>query len=456
MGHEGRRIATKGRLQLRRAGGYDRRLDEKIMRLLPSLASLALIAALSGCSKDDSPAASGCEERTKTGGVCPGVTEESISSAGIACTSTVAATPADFAGKAASATPGTCLVLQAGTYPAVKLPAGVSVIGAGASATTLAGVGTKGHGAGATLRGLAIGAGGVVVDGAGTLTLEQVHVTGASTYGVLADGTSLVVRKTTIDTTGSMGLYILNTTSGRTSLALDRVHVHHAMSVGVCVHGKVDVTLDHVQVDHSKPVDFIYGRGLEVAGGGTVDAKNVAVVDNADVGLLIDGSAATLVGVTASRNVRGVQLQAIASGGKLSDFEIVDNSALGLGIARGTKGLIVQGGLVASTAMVPIPVDIGGLKEVGDGLNWMDSDVQVAETVKIQSSGRAAVIIDSTSTGKFAGSLGGGDETKGLIVQGGLVASMPAGLTISTGVKTDVLTKDKAMPVAKSIEMTAP
>lgn len=426
------------------------------MRLFP-FASIPLIAlALCGCSKDDSPASSACEDRTKSGGVCPGVTEQAINSDGIACTSKIDATPAEFVAKAAGATAGSCLIVQGGIYPSVKLPAGVSVVGAGAASTTIEGIGTKGHGAGATIRGVAIGRGGIVVDGAGTLTLELVHVSGTTTYGVLADGTSLVVRQTTIDTTGSMGLYAMNTSSGRTTVALDRVRVHHANSVGVCVHGKVDVTLDHVQIDHSKPVDFLYGRGLEIAGGGTVDAKNLAVVDNADVGLLVDGSAATLNGVTASRNIRGVQLQAIAAGGKLSDFELVDNSALGLGIARGTKGLIVQGGLVASTAMVPIPVDIGGLKEVGDGLNWMDSDVEVADSVKIQSSGRAAVIIDATSTGKFAGTLGGGDESKGLIVQGGLVASVPAGLTISAGVKTDVLTKDKAMPVAKAIDMTSP
>jgi hypothetical protein len=160
----------------------------------------------------------------------------------------------------------------------------------------------------------------------------------------------------------------------------------------------------------------------------------------------------------ASRNVRGIQLQGIpAGGGLLEDFAVIDNKALGIGIANGSKGLIVQGGLVASTKQLEVPVDVGGLDVVGDGINWLGgSEVTVASSVKIQGSARRPVIIDATSTGKFEGTLGGGDETTGLIVQGGLSASMPSGLTINGSIKTDVLTKDQSMPVAVAVDMMAP
>lgn len=416
--------------------------------------SLALLA-LAGCSSKDDSAPS-CEERAKTGGVCPGVTEDAVSTDGVACTAKIDVSPGDIVSKATSAA-GTCLVLGSGSYPAVTLAAGVSLIGKGAASTSIEGIATTGADAGATIRGVRVGTGGIVVSGAGTLAIDHVLVSGATSHGVVATGTSLKVSASTIENTGSFGLLSIckkDCLPSRTRLTLERVRVQKAKIVGVWIHGGVDVSVTGLQIDHTGPSSFLYGRGLEVADGATLDAKGLACVDNTDVGVLVDGGNAQFDGLTSSRNLRGVQLQGL-DGGKLANFEVVGNDALGVGIARGTKGLIVQGGLVASTKKFSIPVDVGGMKEVGDGINWIEgSEVDVAESVKVEGSARRPVIIDSTSKGKFAGTLGGGDEAVGLIVQGGLEPSMPAGLTVASGVKTEMLTKDKAMPVAITVEMT--
>ncbi len=213
----------------------------------------------------------------------------------------------------------------------------------------------------------------------------------------------------------------------------------------------VDVSLDGVQIENTQPVDFQYGRGIEIAWGGTLKAKNLAVLKNTDVGIFVQEGSAELSNFVSSGNQRGVQLQAV-TGGKLENFEILDNAALGIGITNGSQGIIVQGGRVASTKMLDVPVDIGGIQGVGDGVNWLDgSEVSVASSVRIESSARRAVIISSTSKGSFEGVLAGGDETRGIIVQGGLEPSMPSSLSIASGMKTEVLTKDKAMPVAVAV-----
>lgn len=412
------------------------------------------LLALAGCSSKESDPVT-CEDHAKVSGVCPGVTEEAVSSDGVVCTATIAVTPADITSKTSSA-PGTCLSLGASEYPAVTLGPGVSLIGKGASSTSIAGIKTIGGDA-ATIRGVRVGAGGIVVSGAGMLTIDKVLVSGATGVGVAATGTSLTITSSTIEKTGGFGLLSVcrkECAAARGKLSLSRVLVRQAKSVGVWVHGAIDATLDGVEIAKTGAVSFQYGRGFELAEGAAVTAKNFAAVDNADLGVFIDGGTSiSFDGFTASRNIRGVQIQGLTGGGTLANFDVLENFALGIGIARGTKGLIVQGGLVASTKRLKIPVNIGGMDEVGDGINWIDgSEVQVASSVKIQTSGRNPVIIDSTSTGKFEGTLAGGDEATGLIVQGGLEPSIPAGLTVAAGVKTNVLTKDKAMPIATAVE----
>ena len=412
-----------------------------------------LLLTLAGCASKaaETTTTGDCDARAKVDGACPGVTTEAITTDGVACTTTIAvATPADES-KIAGAAAGSCIALSAGAFGALTLPAGVSLIGKGASSSTVAGIRVT-PGEAATIRGLSVSGGGIAVSGKGSLTIESVHVTGAGKFpGISATDTNLTISKSTVELGGGFGVASLCKTdcaTARPSLSLRRVLVRDNKSVGVWAHG-VNTVIDGVQVSATHAENFLYGRGFEFAEG-SVKATHIAALNNEDVGIYIDNAVAELTSFSVANNIRGVQLQAIPAGGaKLDDFVIDNNAALGLGITKGSLGIIVQGGLIANTRPMKVPVDIGGIQEVGDGINWLGgSEVTVSSSVKIQSSARRAVIIESTSKGKFDGTLSGGDETRGIIVQGGLEPSMPATLSVASGVKSEVLTKDKAMPVA--------
>jgi hypothetical protein len=437
-------------------------MSSKKKHLLP-LMGLALLAACSSKKEDAPTAVAACDDRAKIEGVCPGVAAapEVSGTDGVACSSQIAvANDGELASKAAAATAGSCLVLAPGTYGAVTLPAGVSLLGKGASGTTLAGVTLTG-GAPATIRGLAVGAAGIVATGKGELTIDRVLVSHAAGYGISVIDTNLTLLASTIEYSGKFGVAASSACAmactERPKLAIKSVFVREAHGVGIWAHG-ADVTLSGVQIDTTRAQGFLYGRGLEVAAepdlGQTcsVSASSFAILHGDEVGVFVDGCTANLSQFLSSQNIRGVQLQNIPDGGaKLQDFTMEANKALGLGIAK-SKGIIVQGGRIASTVALRVPVDVGGVQEVGDGLNWLESDVNVGATVSIEGSARQGVIIDSTSTGKFEGTLGGGDELKGIIVQGGLTAgSVQDGLNIVGSVKTEVLTKDKAIPVADRV-----
>lgn len=433
------------------------------MTPMRTLLPLILVATFSaGCAEEDKDTGPTCDDRVKTAGACPGVTSAPITTDGIACTQAIAmANASDLEANLAKATAGACVLLAEGSYGAVSLPAGVSLVGKGAGKTSVEGIVTKGVAAGATIRGLSVGTGGIAVSERGTLTIEQVKISGATSFGVHAVQTSVTVRDSSIFNGATTGVVAscrgADCATSRPKLTLVRTWAYGNKRVGVLANG-FDVVLDTVEVSHTKPSSFLYGRGLEVSGGGGLVAHKLVANDNEDVGVFVEAGAVDIVGLTVARNVRGIQLQAIpAAGGKLQDFAILDNKALGLGIDKGSKGLIVQGGRVASTSAMTVPVDVGGMQQVGDGINWLDgSEVTVAATVRVEGSARRPVIIEANAKGKFEGTLAGGDDALGLIVQGGLVAAMPETLTVAAGVKTDVLTRENALPVAVTMAPNAP
>lgn len=417
--------------------------------LLPFLLALAIAP---GCSSSDDAevVADACDARAKVDGACPGTTADAITADDLACSARLEANTAnELEGKLAGATAGACVVLGKSTFGSINLPAGVHLIGQGPEATKVEGITVAGA---ATIRGLAVAKGGIVANGGGTVNVDNVLVSGAAGVGISALGTNLSVSRSTIEESGGHGVEgaCKGNCTSRITLTMRRTVVRGAHGVGV-LGQNVDVSLDGVQIESTQSVNFQYGRGIEVAWGGTLKAKNLAVQKNREVGIFVQEGSADLFNFVSSDNLRGVQLQGIVGGAKLDNFDIVDNTALGLGVTNGSVGIIVQGGRVASTKLHTVPVDVGGVKEVGDGVNWLDSDVRIASSVRIESSARSAVIISATSKGSFEGTLGGGDETRGIIVQGGLEPSLPATLSIAAGVKSSVLTKAQALPVAVAV-----
>ncbi len=422
------------------------------------------LAALAGAGCDLSPF---CAAEYTIGGTCAGVSKDPVCegdacTSGIACDATVTVgDAAALAGAAKEAQAGTCIVLSPGTYPAVTLPGGVRLLGRGADFVTVAGI-TAGAGPGTVIRGLTVTAGGVVLDGATGAALRSVRVDGGDGSGiVLRNGASASVLGSTIsgaagygiDALGAAGLTVTDSviegTGGpgvwveceagcacaqKPSVFLTRTIVRGATYVGVALSGAT-ATLTEVRISESAQLDFQFGGGLSVAACSSVTAAGLAVLDNADFGVLVHASSATLGqtgdgnGLVVSGNLRGLWAQEISGPEPqtvhVENASVTNNRGVGVGFGGETVGFIICKSAIDGTALTTLPVDVGGSGDVGDGIVWMEGSQAELEEVTVSNSARASVLIDgevgSGSTLKDI-TLAAGDAQKAILQQ-----NLPAG-----------------------------
>jgi hypothetical protein len=96
----------------------------------------------------------------------------------------------------------------------------------------------------------------------------------------------------------------------------------------------------------------------------------------------------------------------------------------------------------------PVVTGFGSASAMGDGLQWLGgSNATIDKSVTFRSNGRFAAIIDANSAGSFQGTLTGGDESIGIIIQGGTTATQPTAITTGDGLKVQVEIGEK-YPVA--------
>ncbi len=452
--------------------------EERLSRFGGATAAALLAAALLSCSsKKDatSPAAPSCDERVKVSGVCPGVPAspvcaDSKCTQGAACTRTIdVGDSAALKAAASSATSGTCIAVAPGSYDGVvHLAAGVSLLGSNASTTSVEGVDCAVESTSTALvRGLTVQAGGLYAQqpgraagtAAGALVVDQIIVKDANEGGIRAIDVSLTVTASTIEGGAATAVYgILGQcvdgkpcVAPQPSVVLRRVRVHDVPEIGVWLRG-VSATLEGVTIESVRVVGH-YSRGLEVDSSAQVTGSALAVTDTQEVAVLVDGASADLSDFIVTRNLRGVQLQAtpLTPATKLSNFEISKCAGASLGLHNAAQGIIIQGGLVASTGKTSLVTGFGASEIMGDGLQWMGgSSATIDKTVTFQANARFGAIIDASATGVFDAKLGGGDEITGIIIQGGTVATPPAGLTTGAGLAVHVELGQK-YPVAAAI-----
>jgi hypothetical protein len=172
-----------------------------------------------------------------------------------------------------------------------------------------------------------------------------------------------------------------------------------------------------------------YGGGLAASMCSNVSATRLRVLDNADYGVFIDGSKATLGdemnadGVEISGNLRGLWIQKILEGAGVSLHNglLVKNSGVGIGVAESSRGVVICKTAVKGTLSQVLPVFDGmapTAKEVGDGLNWLDSSDVFLEQVTLDGNARQSLLIDGPVTGNIVSiTLTGGDEMKPALQQ---------------------------------------
>lgn len=423
-------------------------------------ASLASTLFLLGCD----PAPPPCPAEQTIAGLCAGVPTAPVCgddtcTADVDCTTLVdVATAAALASAATTATAGTCLALAPGDYPAVTLSGGVSLLGRGADHVTLAGL-TLLAGSGATVRGLTITTGGLVLDGAQTAHVDSVRISGATADALtLTNGASATVTTSTLENAGRYGVFALG--SGDLAITSTWIHTSEASGIwmecptgcdcpvrpaldlttsivannritGVSLTGAA-ATLDRVRITATRRGGQYFfgelGGGLSAAACSQLVALGLTSSDNASYGILIDASDALLgqdgegQGLEVRHNLIGVWVQG-ATGKEQMHLEnalLEDNDAVGIGIAGETQGFIVCRSQVLHTQLATVLNAVGTTDQLGDGIVWLDGAQVTLDEVTLGDNARASLVIDGpVAPGSTIQSLTltAGDESKGILQQ---------------------------------------
>ena len=416
------------------------------------LGSFFVVLGCSSSSGSSSPSGTGTCPAT-IDGACVGVPSAAICNGssctdGVSCTTVIeVASSADLATAVTTATAGACIALANGHYAAVTLPGGVSLLGTGAANVTVEGV-TVGAGNGATIRGMKITSGGLSATSALGLVLDRLDVAGGASFGVWLVDTEATMTASSVEDNLGYGIVAIckNACDPKPKLSFTGVLSQRNETSGMFLRG-VDAKLTAVQLSQNKVKNFDFGRGLEI-GNSSVQATSLVAQGNDGVGVLVtSGDVVFGPSFSVRDNLHGIQLQAVTSA-KITGFEVRGSRAVGLGM-YGAKGVVIQGGIVADTSSTKVGTDKGDSEIVGDGVNWLlGTEATIDSTVTVQSSTRRPVIADAASTGSLGVTLAGGDDAVGVVIQGGIHASDPVGITVADGTKTTRLAQSEAMPLA--------
>lgn len=418
----------------------------------------ALAFLLGGCGGDDPVVATGCPDQDKVGAACAGVPsaavcDEAICAAGVPCSSTIAVdSDAALTSAIAGASATACITLAPGSYGAVPLPGGVSLLGRAAAEVTVAGVKLE-AGDGAIVRGLSIGQGGLEIDGATGVRIESVRVSGSAAAGVTAaagssativtstiadsaryginigDGADIRVESTILE--GNQGPGIWAACSGGCGacgappvLSVISSIVRDNRIGGIALFGTM-ATFQGVHILRTLPGgpewhSYEGGGGLSVASCSSLTATALRVEDSAKFGVLIDNSSAEIgteatpdVDVVISRNLIGfwVQHASMEQPVSLNAAMVQGNHGVGIGVSGGTRGFVICRSGIHDTGISQLPVldalgDPSGQGEVGDGLAWLNvsKDGSGPSTVTMQGlefsgNARASILIDGATQG---------------------------------------------------------
>lgn len=410
--------------------------------------AIILLAVLPGCGDDDTKSDAGtC---TTFAGSCIGVPpgpacEQDFCADGVACSTTVEVrSTQDLAAAASAATAGSCILLAPGGYPAVTLPGGVSLLGAGADRVTVDAV-TVSTGSGTVLRGFQ--AQGIVrLEGATGSEIIAVRITGGREGIQALDGTSVTVadseilqvadnavhavdaarvtlQRVLIDGNGGPGVWAecdagCNCAAGA-ELALERVLLRNNQHVGVGLVG-VDASFDTVDIVDTMP------RGLTSSGGGLAamacsditHATALRIERAALFGMVIDNSSADLgapgeeqgIIIIDSKSHGGLWIQNTEDGQDVAVTNaMIARSAgvgIGLGVDGSAKGIIIIDSRVDDTSLAQLPTLAWGaqgqkvpgpLAGVGDGLIWGNDTTATIQGLVIANSARQSMLIDGAA-----------------------------------------------------------
>jgi len=379
-------------------------------------ALLAVAGLAAGCGDDEEPSPYGevteqCGEDFSKG--CVGFVEDAAlcdgeyCPSGVECSDIVEVSDDPGLQQAADgATAGTCIALTRGIYGGVSLPGGVSLLGLGPDFVELEGTVTLNGGSDATIRGLTVRGGGVVLEGAAAVRLSSLRITesegtgvelrgGASAeiafseivdageYGVLAsDSESLTLTNTKITGSASSAVWVSPCDDGCDCATRPTVSVTEALmgdngNVTLALLG-AEASITGVEIADTHPADLQGGGGLAIAECSMATVEDLDIHGSRQWGLLVDGADAVIGrpgvtdGIIIYDNEIGVWMQNVTGSQqvKLEGADIYDNAAVGLGVSGASQGIIIYDNKIRDTSSSSVPVYPGGSQSIGHGFVW--------------------------------------------------------------------------------------
>ena len=317
---------------------------------------------------------------------------------GLDCTNLVSA-GADGGSLAAAlggASPGTCVLLEQGTYDgAFSVPAGVTI----ASPQGVRGI----------LRGGTTTTPTVSLTGAAGSGLSHLDVQVMGGIGVAIDGGPVLISDVTVSGAGGAAASASCSTPCTSASAVTFSNVDLGSSVvGLEANGAYVAWTGGAAHDNVTMTQLAGGDGIVATHGATLALTGVTVANNAAVGVLVDGAGhttATLANVTVSGNLaRGIWAQnldgsADAPALTLAQTTVTQNHIVGVGVLA-SSGVVITGGSIDSTVDGPVATGIAEVDDVGDGVELLAQtrDVRI-DSVAIANNARAAGLVDAAGTG---------------------------------------------------------
>lgn len=431
------------------------------------LGVMLIAGGLIGCgSTDEEPTpeteTATCAEGKTIGDACVGVPDGPVCASsscteGVTCKETFeVANDKEYSSAADRAGSGSCIVLLPGSFGRLVVPGGVSLLGKGAADVRAVAVELD-AGDGATVRGLAVESGSVVVasgsndvhidqvlvensEGSGVevgsgshVTISKSEIVGSALYGVSAfDAGSLDVAESIISGSMGPGLWAQCATgcdcASPMPVSVTSTMVRDNKIVGVSLVGAAAV-LQGVDIsDHAEGADFRPGGGMSVSGCSDISASGTRVADNSSYGILVDTSSGSLGGseeadgVEVTGNYTGIWVNG-ADGLHLEGLTLDNNHGVALGLAGDSRGIVCWRSVIRDTQSTVVPVlSMGAASsdEVGDGMSWLDGSQVEIDGLTFENNARSAMLIDGPAgSGSTIANveLTGGDEALGLVQQ---------------------------------------
>ncbi|MDX2014906.1 MAG: right-handed parallel beta-helix repeat-containing protein [Myxococcaceae bacterium] len=284
-----------------------------------------------------------------------------------------------------TANAGDCIILASGTYSgSFVVPSNVSLAASEGAMVTLTG-----------------GDPVLTVKGGKRSVVRGVRVVGGSGLGIAIDPgpAQLISVAVTQMQRSALSISCAEADCGEREVVLTDVELTEAPT-GLRVDGAV-VRMERGRVSAMRGTSLSSGSGVVATKGAVLALDGVAIEQNENVGVLLDGAAtrATVQGCTLAENQgRGLWAQGQAGPGAtvtVTGGEVRANGLVGIGV-RDTEGLVVRDTRVVATKAVRVAIDFNRFDQVGDGIGlFSGTRAATLEGVVVADNARAQVLADA-------------------------------------------------------------